>query len=935
MVLRGSTYGSERDVEVKLLDPLFRDELGYAQRDLAWAVPVTLTFGREKKTKEADLVVKHKKTPVIAVEAKKPTEPVQGGMGQIDSYAFALETPYSLITNGRHLVVRGYYASNRRINIIDGTIDELSRARWAPLRDLLGFEAIRKSMQEQPNIVPSPSEEKITNFRRFFRRIHNTIRDSDKLDPAAAFDELSKLLFLKAAEDEGARRNDVERLPVLTAEMVAEWERLGKTKARKLVQEWFSEATERLFPGVFSDHPEINLSTEALKSILAMMKPFHVRSGDVDVKGRAFEEFLPSQLRGKGLGQFFTPRPIVNFMADMADVSMQDVVVDFACGSGGFLIKAFEQMKRGVEELPSGTLKRIGTSRDAVIEDIISKQLSGIDAEPRAARTAKMNMLMWGDGRRVVRGNALDVVDFNGKPYEPAPYSERDPNSGCTLILANPPFGSKETKQEILARYALGSKFTEREVERTEVLFVERGLSLLRPEGRMLIVLPQGIISNQSDQGVRDYIHSQAEVRAIISLPTHAFTQSGVPTVNTCILYLQKFTEKKKRLYDECTADLPPAATRELLRRDPEFNYPIFMGTAEFVGYEPSGRMIVDAGESTDLDLLLEDFRNQAVTSSPELDMFDFAARHYGESPLRKKDQTIRGTKKGLKTSFVVCLKDTIDRLDPPYYLFQQQANALIAPLSPLGRSVQEKPKKFAPVTEDELDTEYSVLSVSSDGTVTLGEHVRGESIAQKFKRVATGDIVYNPMRINIGSVGVVPAEHDGGLVSPDYVVFRSNRLAPEFLVALLRSPFYRMYIDVITTGSIRDRLYFKDLQTIRVPGVSEGTQREVMEQVERIESFVATALKGITEQKTVAVDRINGLVFKPEIAVGDEEEESDPEGSKMRQSKEPRRKITKEDRRDAEIARERIREIKENPRTLISGKELQDRLDKLNSRKR
>ena len=70
----------------------------------------------------------------------------------------------------------------------------------------------------------------------------------------------------------------------------------------------------------------------------------------MDVKGRAFEEFLPSQLRGEGLGQYFTPRPIVNFMADLAEISIHDVVTDFACGSGGFLIKAFEQMQRGVDD---------------------------------------------------------------------------------------------------------------------------------------------------------------------------------------------------------------------------------------------------------------------------------------------------------------------------------------------------------------------------------------------------------------------------------------------------------------------------------------------------------------------------------------------------------------------------------------------------------
>jgi type I restriction enzyme M protein len=284
--------------------------------------------------------------------------------------------------------------------------------------------------------------------------------------------------------------------------------------------------------------------------VLDELRGFQVRNGDLDVKGRAFEEFLPTQLRGKRLGQYFTPRPIVNFMVSLAGISIYDVVEDFACGSGGFLIKAFEQMQGGVEQLPDGTLQRMGTTRGDLLEDIKSHQLFGIDAEPRAARTAKMNMLMWGDGRRVVRGNALDVKDKAGRPYDVAEYDERNQGSGCTLILANPPFGSTEKDQRILRQYVLGSRDREKESENTEVLFLEKGLRLLRPEGKMLIVLPQGLLSTATNDRVRDLIHSEAEIRAIISLPTHTFVQSGVATVNACILFVQKFTRDKKELYD-------------------------------------------------------------------------------------------------------------------------------------------------------------------------------------------------------------------------------------------------------------------------------------------------------------------------------------------------------------------------------------------------
>lgn len=848
---------TERDVETKILQPLFREVLGYADSDMEWAKPVRLTFGRETRTKEADLVVSYKNRPVLAVEAKRPTEAVQKWLDQIDSYAFALQTPYSIITNGRHFVLRGYYSFNSRINVIDESLDQVKRKNWKKLANLIGINNIGTAINEPANQIVEPDATKIQDYRRFFRKIHNAIRDRDRLDPAAAFDELSKLLFLKAAEDAtvGAKRR------VLTVRQIEEWEELGVAKVESHVNTWFRDATESLFKGVFETDPRINLSPGTLKAVIEMMRPFHVKDEELDVKGRAFEEFLPSQLRGKGLGQFFTPRPIVNFMADLAGISIHDVVVDFSCGSGGFLIKAFEQMQRAVDELPTGTVKRLGTTKDKIREDIKSHQIFGIDAEPRAARTAKMNMLMWGDGKRVVRGNGLDTKDRAGNPYDVCEYDPTEASSGCTLILANPPFGSTEQDPAVLSRYELGSRDRTKKSEHTEILFLEKGLNLLRPEGRMLIVIPQGLLSGTSNDRVRDFIHARAEIRAIISLPTHTFAQSGVPTVNTCILYVQKFTNEKKALYDESTAGLTAEEIRVLLRSDKTLDYPIFMGSADYIGYEPSGRMIGAMGELTDLDALLTDFVNQDTITNPEIDVFEFASEHYGVRSHRRKEQTIRGTTKGLKTSFVVPLSQTNDRLDPPFYLFKKQSAHLVEALTPLGMRVVEAGPKWEPTTDAELDTEYRVLSVSSDGTVTLNEHRRGEAITQKYRRVKAGDIAYNPMRVNIGSIGVVPTELDGGLVSPDYVVFESLDLLPEFLVTLLRSPFYRLYIDVVTTGSIRDRLYFEDLQTIRVPTVPVSEQLSLCAAARRADADTDAILDRLLHERTKVTSALHDLV--------------------------------------------------------------------------
>ncbi len=854
-------YRNEVEVEHNLIRPLFTEVLGYPPDDLEWRPPVEMHLGRETTTKEADLLAKHHGEPRITVDAKHPKEPVESYIGQLDSYAFHLRTPYSIITNGRRFILRGYYSFNSRINVIDESVDGLAQDDWRNLRNLIAFENIEATIREPENPVPKPDEKKITDYRRFFRKIHNIIRDRDKLDPTAAFDQLSFILFLKAAEEGWGQSS--QSMPALTPARVLEWEKLGAGNARTFVNEWFQAATIALFPDVFDDTPQIILSPETLATVLNELRDFHVRNGDVDVKGRAFEEFLPSQLRGDGLGQYFTPRPIVNFMADLAGISIHDVVVDFACGSGGFLIKAFEQMQRGVEQLPGGTLHRMGVTREELLDDIRTHQLFGIDAEPRAARTAKMNMLMWGDGRRVVRGNALDVRDMSGHPYEPPEYDERNQGSGCTLILANPPFGNREKNASILRLYDLGSRYREKKSELSQILFLEKGLKLLRPEGKMLIVLPQGLVSTQRNARVRDFVHSQAEIRAIISLPTYSFVQSGVATVNACVLYVQKFTKDKKELYDARTKGRSAAQIRQLLRSDPEFDYPIFMGIAEYLGYEPSGHMIREPQEKTDLDLLLDDFANQANILRPAIDIFDFASRYYGEKSFRRRDQIIRGTVKGLKTSFVVRLSETDERLDPPSYLLRFQAGELINSLVPIGRAVVEAGPSFRPTTEDELDREYPFISISSDGKVTFAEYKKGETFKPSYrpKVVRHNDFVYNPMRVNIGSIGLVPEEFDGFLTSPDYFVFRANGINREFLLTLLRSPFYRMYIDVVATGSIRDRLYLDDLKRIRLPKIGATEQAVVSQMVRRAEEEMTELLRQITEQNERIIRRIHALV--------------------------------------------------------------------------
>ncbi|WP_121631988.1 N-6 DNA methylase [Tropicibacter alexandrii] len=849
---------SERDVEAKVIAPLFRDILGYPDEDMSWGVPVDMQFGREVKTKEADLVVSHQGANVVVVEAKKPTEPVLGATGQTDSYAFALQCPFSFITNGREYLLRGYYHANRRVDLLSGTIGNITASEFDKLARIISATEVAASSSESPQAITSPDREKIKDYRRFFKGLHNAIRDGDKLDPAAAFDELGKMLLLSAA-DEALKAANPDHEPLSKAAVESAIKTTSK-KASRLINLHFDEVVQQAFPLLSEKKSSIELSPGTVAEILGKLRPFSVRSEDVDLKGRAFEEFLPSQLRGKGLGQYFTPRPLVEFMCEIAEVSVSDVLLDFSCGSGGFLINAYERMREEVELIPEGTLRRLGQTRESLIEDVKNQQIFGIDAEPRAARTARMNMLLWGDGRCVTRGNALAEKDSSGEPYPIQPFDEKMEGSGCTLILANPPFGAREKDQKVLKQYRFGSRVKQRKSQKTEILFVERAIQLLRPEGRLAIVLPTGLLSADSFSDLRGFILRHAQINAVISLPTHAFVQSGVPTVNTVILYLQKHPLKTEKILKRELKDETVAAYRSLASKRPELDYPIFMGMVEDIGYEPNGRLTNGNGRTTDLDLILEDLRKGESGKMSDLDIFEYAEKLYKSKGTRRREQTVRGSGDDLKFSFIKRASELTDRLDPSSYILDAKLASLSSNMEHIGTKVKEVSKRFRPSTDEELDQEYDILTVSSDGKITIRETVRGEDITGVHKIACEGDIVFNPMRANIGSIGLVGSDLDGGLVSPDYRVVRADGIDAEYLVGLLRTPFYKMYIDVLTTGSIRDRLYPAHLQAMRMPRSKVAQQQElkklqkgVDEEAER----AATAMSALEGGLNAAIRRM------------------------------------------------------------------------------
>ena len=366
-----------------------------------------------------------------------------------------------------------------------------------------------------------------------------------------------------------------------------------------------------------------------------------------------------------------------------------------------------------------------------------------------------------------------------------------------------------------MSNYELGKN---RDSQKTEILFIEKGIKLLKPQGRMFIIIPEGIMSNLSYNYVREYIMKKADIKAIISLPTYTFVQSGVDTIKTVILYVEKFTEEKKSKVAELLGKDDYKDMPDFFKKNEDLSYKIFMGIAEYIGYEPSGKKINSKAES-DLDLILKDFIGQKEVSA-NFDVIEFANDKYLNKSYAKGsrgNKISRGVKTSKHISYYLDVKEAEERLDPAYYFFKNNTADLLQNFVRLGDKLIEKADSIivSKKTMKQGD-EYNALSCTTNGLELGNETITIDTISnQKYKVVKKGDIVYNPYRINIGSIGVVSEEMAGSIVSGAYVVFRCKRLNPAFLVNLLKTPFYKLYMNLLTTGSIRDNFDYDLLKKI------------------------------------------------------------------------------------------------------------------------
>lgn len=442
-------------------------------------------------------------------------------------------------------------------------------------------------------------------FAKLLQKCHNIIRNNDKLSPEAAFDEISKILFIKIRYE---RQNNLGLK--FSQEEFEKEEKFYETNIKPGItneadkvsyMQYLFRLTKQQFKAdkLFEPNETIKIREYSFKQIVKELEKYNLSNTSDDVKGIAFEKFLGTTFRGE-LGQFFTPRTLVDYIVDLLDPEEGEVICDPCCGSGGFLIKAFEyvrekiendikQLKEKIKEQFADNQNAYNTLATQLNEELSISNLQGrmynlshnciygTDANPRMARVSKMNMIMHGDGHGGVHHHD-GLLNVNGI------FEER-----FDVIVTNPPFGSqvrddvKITTEDLQDQEAIkqyinkyGDKYkdcllTENDVGKainkrfdigsklTEVLFIERCLDLLKKGGRLGIVLPDGVLNGANLQKCRDFVEGKAKILMITSIPQDVFVAAGA-TVKPSLLFFKKFTEEEEQLYSQ----IKDEATKEV-----------------------------------------------------------------------------------------------------------------------------------------------------------------------------------------------------------------------------------------------------------------------------------------------------------------------------------------------------------------------------------
>lgn len=513
-----------------------------------------------------------------------------------------------------------------------------------------------------------------------------------------------------------------------------------------------------------------------------------------DTKGDLYE-YLLGKLTTAGInGQFRTPRHIIRLMVDLIEPKPTEIVGDPACGTAGFLVAVMQHLlenytsPEGVITHEDGQKTYTGDLLEPYRKHIQTQLFHGYDFDTTMLRIAAMNLMLHG-----VESPDIHYQDTLSNSF-PEKYPKRA-TDGFDVILANPPFKGSLDESDVHSSITGKVK-----TKKTELLFVALILRMLKLGGRAACIVPDGVLfgSSSAHRQLRKLLVEDNQLEAVISMPAGVFKPYA--DVSTAILFFTKGGLTTDVWFYEMRNDgFALTDTRTPIEEndipDIQAKWPSRLNGAN------SFRVSKSEIAGKDYSLLFSRYKAFAFNELPATSPSDLL-------------QSLEKMQGEIDRSFARFLTPAKSHLADVLTQFR-------CDWVQLGEHIEEVSENMGELSEDEFGQYDHLRGVSNEHGIIAPpfDRVRLLKNPRRYVVLRMGYFAYNPMRINVGSIGLVRNVFQQGKISPDYVVFKTKPTLPaEFLFQFLKSSLGSKLIQNATFGAVRKRLYFKDMARLRIP---------------------------------------------------------------------------------------------------------------------
>lgn len=733
-------------------------EYGYPASQLDINVPagVGRDAGKRNTPAYADIVVYRnqvKTQPFVIVETKAPNK--KQGLEQAESYSRNLGGEYHVWSDGQY----SFFFRTARYANLSEPIGDIPR--W------VGDKPLQKKVPKTQELPPFKDEEEL---RKVIGGCHDLILEKQGHDPAKAFDEITKLLFLKLYDEREVPKFYefavlVDEKPKDVAERIRELFSTSVTSSKY----------KDVFYSIFNKQPDISLQLDDITifNLVQKLQGYSLVNTTenihgADIKGTVFEQMVGNTFRGE-LAQYFTPREIVDFVVDFLKPTKDDSIVDPACGSGGFLIMALRKVKERIKhEFPNLPPNQL----DQHVKYFAEHNMYGVDINERMVRVAKMNMIMHGDGH-------AGIIHTSGLLLDPEiPKQFLDGVKDCTIIVSNPPFAGTEKDPTVLQQFEVSTNKQGTPVTVSkELLFIEKIIKMSKVGARIGLVIPSGCFNNVSPPYIklRNLIRKYTKITALIGLPHAAFKVSGANNEGN-LLFLER-------------------------TNNPPKDYDIYIDWARYVGFDQVGRKL----PYNDLPEILKRMENPKPENiirfsklEDRIDPWYYHPRYY------ELEKAIAKSSHPLKP-----ISQVVDESDS------------------LFRREEYMDKVFNYIEKNDVDSARGLI-VSSEPMTGKTAKSRATYVLRE------GDFLIPNARDTIHGVAIVPKEYEGYVCTNRFFVVRPklDEVLPVYLYHILRQPAILALLRRQATGEINPSLPTDALKRVKIPVPSPKEQEKLVEKL-------------------------------------------------------------------------------------------------------